>query len=133
MSQLSTDDRLAIAELVARYCHAIDRGRWEELDSLFTDDCRLDFGKVMGVFEGRAGIDRFISTMRAAGLFMRHYTTNLVVRGEGAHAQSECYVLAMTGAPGSLQQTTGRYDDEFVKIDGAWRFRVRRALIEMPG
>jgi hypothetical protein len=39
----------------------------------------------------------------------------------------------MTGAPGSLQQTTGRYDDEFVKIDGAWRFRVRRALIEMPG
>lgn len=133
MSQLSADDRLAIAELIARYCYAIDQGRWDDFRTLFTDDCRLDFGKVMGVFEGRGGIDRFIGTMRAAGLFMRHYTTNLVVRGEGAHAQSECYVLAMTGAPGSLQQTTGRYDDEFVKIDGAWRFRVRRALIEMPG
>jgi hypothetical protein len=83
MSQLSADDRLAIAELIARYCYAIDQGRWDDFRTLFTDDCRLDFGKVMGVFEGRTGIDRFIGTMRAAGLFMRHYTTNLVVRGEG--------------------------------------------------
>ena len=131
MSQLSADDRLAIADLVARYCFAIDQGRWEELRALFTDDCRLDFGKVMGVFEGREGLQRFVDTLRAANLFMRHYTTNVVVRGEGAHAHAESYVLAMTGAPGNLQQPTGRYDDEFVKIDGTWRFRSRRALIEM--
>lgn len=133
MSQLSSDDRLAIAELVARYCHAIDHGRWEELASLFTDDCRLDFGEVMGVFEGPAGIERFIATLRSTGVFMRHYTTNLIVRGDGGRARAESYVLAMTGAPGNLHQTTGRYDDELVKTDGAWRIRERRAVIEMPG
>ena len=131
VSQLSSDDRLAIAELVARYCHAIDHGRWEELGSLFTDDCRLDFGKVMGVFEGRAGLERFITMLRTTGVFMRHYTTNLVVRGDSERARAESYVLAMTGAPGNLHQTTGRYDDEFVKSDGQWRFRERRAVIEM--
>ncbi len=44
MSQLSADDRLAIHEILATYCHALDLGRWEEFAGLFTDDCRLDFG-----------------------------------------------------------------------------------------
>jgi hypothetical protein len=99
MSQLTADDRLAIAEVMASYCHAIDHGRWDELDALFSDDCRLDFGKVMGVFEGRAGLHRFAEMLRSIGIFMRHYTTNL--------------------------------DDELVKVDGRWRIRERRAVIEM--
>ena len=30
MSQLSADDRLAIREIIATYCHALDLGRWDE-------------------------------------------------------------------------------------------------------
>jgi hypothetical protein len=133
MSQLTSDDRLAIAELLAAYCHAIDHGRWDDLGGLFSEDCRLDFGTVMGVFEGREGLRRFTELLRGTGLFMRHYTTNLVVRGDGARAFAESYVLAITGPAGSRTQTTGRYDDELVKVDGRWRIRARRAVIELAG
>ena len=92
--------RLAIHEIMAKYCQAIDLNRWEEFPSLFTEDCRLDSGKLMGVFEGADGVQRFTETMRSLGLFMRHYTTNVVLRGDGERVQSEAYVLAITGPPG---------------------------------
>ena len=132
MSELSSEDRQAIAEIMAAYCHAIDLGRWEDFATLFTEDCRLDFGSVMGVFEGAAGVGRFAETMQRIGLFMRHYTTNVIVRGDGERARVESYVLAITGPPGSSSQTTGRYEDEFVKVGGAWKIRVRRALLDTP-
>ena len=132
MSQLSSDDRFAIAELMAAYCHAIDLGRWDDFPTLFTTDCRLDFGAVMGVFEGTAGVRRFAETLQGIGLFMRHYTTNVIVRGDGERARAESYVLAITGAPGASMPTTGRYEDELLKVDGAWKIRVRRALLDTP-
>jgi hypothetical protein len=131
MAQLTADDRLAIAEILASYCHAIDHGRWDELPTLFSDDCRLDFGEVMGVFEGHDGVRRFAETLRGIGLFMRHYTTNLVVRGDGERAHADSYVLAFTGRAGSRTQATGRYEDDLVKVSGRWRIRERRAVIEI--
>ena len=133
MSQLSTEDRLAIAELMATYCHAIDLGRWDAFPGLFTADCKLDFGSAMGVFEGTEGMRRFAETMKGIGLFMRHYTTNVVLQGDGQRARGESYVLAITGPPGASSQMTGRYEDELVKVDGRWRIRTRRALLDHPG
>jgi hypothetical protein len=130
--QLSTDDRLAIAELVAIYCHALDLGRWDQFRALFTDDCRLDFGSAMGVFEGAEGVRRFTDTMAGIDLLMRHYVTNLVLAGDGQRARGEAYVLAITGPVGASATTTGRYEDEFVKVDGRWRIRVRRARLDHP-
>ena len=132
MSKLSADDRLAIAEIMAVYCRAIDSGRWDDLPALFTEDCKLDFGSLMGLFEGRDGVRRFAETLQGIGLFMRHYTTNLLITGDGERARSESYVLAVTGAPGSSSQTTGRYEDELVKVGGRWRIRVRRAILDQP-
>jgi hypothetical protein len=132
VSQLSSDDRYAISEIMAAYCQAIDLGRWEAFESLFTEDCRLDFGEVMGVFEGTAGLRRFVDTMKGLGLFMRHYNTNVILRGDAERARGESYVLAVTGAPGASSQTTGRYEDEFVKQGGRWRMRVRRAILDRP-
>jgi hypothetical protein len=132
VSQLSTEDRLAIAEVMAAYCHAIDLGRWEEFARLFAPDCTLDFGSLMGVFEGGEGVRRFAETLKGIGLFMRHYTTNVILEGDGERARAESYVLAITGPPGASSQTTGRYEDEFVKVDGRWRIRTRRALLDQP-
>jgi hypothetical protein len=131
VSQLSTEDRLEIAELVARYCWAIDQRSWDGFFDLFTDDCRLDFGDVMGVFEGRAGLERFTTVMSGLDLLMRHYTTNLIVEGDGAEARARSYVLALTGPARTL--ATGRYEDRLAKRNGRWRIRERRAVIEMPG
>src|SRR5205085_12575873 len=131
-SPRSPEDRIAIAGLMAAQCHPIDLARWDDLPGLFSTDCRLDFASVMGVFEGTEGVRRFADTLRGIGIFMRHFTTNIVVRGDAERARAESYVLAVTGAPGSSAQTTGRYEDELVKVAGRWRIRVRRALLDTP-
>lgn len=132
---LTADDRLAIGEVLARYARAIDFARWDDLPTLFTSDCVLDFGSVMGVHEGHSGLRRIAEMIGATGLTMRHYSTNVIVEpitDDVAHVVS--YVLALTGpAFGSLAPTTGRYEDEFVRRDGRWLIRRRRGVIEMPG
>jgi hypothetical protein len=132
MSELTTADRLAIQETLHRYCHCLDRGRWDEFAALFTDDCRLDLSQVLGLYEGAAGIRQFCDTMRSVGLFMRHLLINVVVEGDGDRARAEAYVLAITGQRGAPQQTTGFYDDELVKRGGRWLLHRRRLTLDVP-
>ncbi len=132
MPELTAADRIEIQELLGRYCRVIDLGRWDELPGLFTPDCRLDVGP-MGVHEGHAGVRAFAQMLAASGLTMRHYVTNVLTSGDGDRAHVEAHVLAVTGRPGQATPTTGFYEDEVVKVDGRWRFRARRALIDLPG
>lgn len=133
MPDLSTADRLAVAEVLALYSHCIDRGRWDDFAALFTDDCRLDLSQVMGLYEGADGIKRFCDTMRSLPIVMRHFVTNVVIRGDGDRAQVESYVLAITGPEGGpSSQMPGFYDDEIVRQGGGWRIRSRRLSLDMP-
>jgi hypothetical protein len=133
MSELTTADRLAIAETLARYSHCIDKGRWDELVTLFTPDCRLDLSQVLGCYEGSDGIRQFGAMMQPLGLFMRHLVTNLVVGGDGEQARAECYVMAITGSPGAVP-STGFYEDELVKRDGRWLLHRRTLTLDVkPG
>jgi hypothetical protein len=133
MSELTAADRLAIQETLHRYCHCLDRGRWDEFAALFTDDCRLDLSQVLGLYEGASGIRQFCDTMRAVGLFMRHLLINVVIEGDGAHARTEAYVVAITGPRGGTpQQTTGFYEDELLKRDGRWLLHRRRLTLDVP-
>ncbi|MDP4507998.1 nuclear transport factor 2 family protein [Nonomuraea turcica] len=42
-------DRLEIADLLARYTRAIDSGRWELLDEVFSDDALIDYTSAGGI------------------------------------------------------------------------------------
>lgn len=133
MSELTTADRLAIVEALSRYCHCLDRGRWDEFATLFTDDCCLDLSQVLGRFEGSAGIKQFCDMIGSTGLFMRHMVSNVVVEGAGDQARTAAYVTAITGLDaGSARQATGLYEDELVKRDGRWLFRSRRLALDVP-
>jgi hypothetical protein len=131
MSQLTAEDRLAIHELMAVYSRCIDFGRWEELPELFTEDCTLDFGAVMGEHHGKEGVRGFADMLAKTGLTMRHYVTNCIVGGDGERAEATTYVLAFTGQPGSQSPTTGRYEDRLRKVGGRWLLETRRAVIEV--
>ncbi|MEV5559052.1 nuclear transport factor 2 family protein [Nonomuraea wenchangensis] len=41
-------DRLEIADLLARYTRAVDSGRWERLDEVFTADAVIDYSSAGG-------------------------------------------------------------------------------------
>jgi hypothetical protein len=131
MSRLTAEDRLDIQDLMARYSRAIDFGRWDELPTFFTDDCTLDFGKVMGSHRGKDAVRGFATMLAGTGLTMRHYVTNCIIEGVADRATATTYVLAFTGQIGSLMPTTGRYEDELKKVDGRWLLHVRRGIIEM--
>jgi hypothetical protein len=132
MSQLTVADKIEIAEIMGRYCACIDLGRWDELPTLFADNCKLDFGNLMGVHEGQDGVRHFAEMLKGIGIFMRHFSTNLVISGDGERARAESYVLAITGPSGGRGTTTGRYEDELVKQNGRWVIRVRTALLDTP-
>lgn len=132
MSELSTADRLQIQEVLARYSHCVDRGRWDAFPSLFTEDCRLDLSQLMGVYEGHAGLKQFADTLAPLGVFMRHLVTNVVIEGDGERAHVECYVTAVTGSPANPNRMTGFYDDHLVKQNGRWLLQSRRLMVDLP-
>jgi hypothetical protein len=132
MSELSTADRLQIQEVLARYSHCVDRGRWDAFPALFTADCHLDLSQLMGVYEGHAGIQQFADTLKPLGVFMRHLVTNVVIEGDGEKAHVECYVTAVTGSPATPNRMTGFYDDELVKQNGRWLLHRRRLMVDLP-
>lgn len=130
MAQLSTQDRLDIAELLARYNLAVDAFEAEAWAALFTRDGAL----VANGHErarGREALTRYVAARREAGTpRIRHVLTNVVVDPAGDGARVRAYVLAYriddwTGTPYLI----GQYDDEVAVEDGAWRFRTRNMTV----
>jgi 3-phenylpropionate/cinnamic acid dioxygenase small subunit len=134
MAALTGDDRLAIQDVLHRYCHHLDRGQWDELAALFTEDCRLDLSQMLGCYDGHAGLRQFGELIGSVKLFMRHLVTNIVIDGDGEQARARAYVIAITGPQGSApRQSTGLYEDELVKRGGRWLLHRRHLTLDVPG
>lgn len=127
--------REAIRDLVARYNANADAGRFAEVVELFTDDAAIELpGEVV---EGRAGIDamfRDVRTQVAASSppgttpHLRHFTATLQIDLiDPEHATSRCYFQVLM--PEGLDHW-GRYVDEYVRVDGEWRFARRRVNVD---
>jgi uncharacterized protein (TIGR02246 family) len=120
----------AIREVMAEYCFCLDGGRFAEMAALFTPDgvWHTAFGK--GV--GRDGIEALVRKLHArhpAGQNTRgvHLVGNIVIRldGDSAHALSN-WMVAQNSPAGPIVSAAGGYEDDMVRQDGAWRFRLRR-------
>lgn len=76
---LSTDDRLAIHELVALHGHLMDDGAFDRLSELFTDDFAYDVTAYgFGVLRGYAAFAEAARTL-GDGNPLGHHVTNIVV------------------------------------------------------
>ena len=121
--QLTTDDRFAIQDLIARYNHAIDGGTPEDWAATFAPD---------GTFESRgefhAGTDALVAFARGFQERLpgaRHWNNNLVIEGDGDEASTKCYLMLWhEGAP--VSEST--YVDTLKRIDGQWRFTSRKVV-----
>lgn len=125
-------DRLAIRDLIARYCHAIDR---RELDSLREIYAPGGIDHHTG-FDG--DVEEFIEWV--GGLLPRldgtlHVLGNHLAQIRGDRAIAETYATAHHwGTPGDdpAKNFTSlvRYVDDLVRIDGRWRIKERWAVRE---
>ena len=127
---LSASDRLEILDLAARYNHAMDAweaGPW--LDC-FTEDGELEAGPTFTA-RGHAELAAMLEGIKARGWPAQHWTNSPVIDGDGDRATMSITLLVLNSGDrnggGPRVGPLGRYEDELVRVDGAWKFR-RRAL-----
>lgn len=135
---LTTEDRLAILDLHARYYLSTDDADVDGFMHCWVESDDIAFESVFGDMHGRAAIRAFeeghVTTGMAVG--KRHFLSNLAVRDgerEGeALATSYMTVIDVTNKPIKIV-ATGKYADSLlVRTDAGWRF-ARRKLEVDPG
>lgn len=130
---LSTEDRLALHELYARYAHAFDGGDAEAWSALFAPDASFILPDGSSL-TGTAALREFVVTRTAETPGMKHLMTNVLVEEAAGGARGTAYFFALRlGGDGQVRmQNFGRYEDVFVPADGGWLFRSRRVVSELP-
>jgi 3-phenylpropionate/cinnamic acid dioxygenase small subunit len=122
-------DRLDIAEVLARYCDALDQRRWELLAAVFAADASADYGSVgtpTGVEAIASAIRNTIENLDAT----QHLIGNVQVQVQGDTATAQCYLISQhvrAGQPGGEEYLLGgRYVDELARTPDGWRITFRR-------
>ena len=121
------DDERAIRRLMARYCHLVDDGAFEELAALWTDDAELELRGETAV--GPAAILARIADRQTPELRGLHVSANVIIDVEdgSARAVSDFVFMRREGGPDPIVKFIGRYIDRFVRTPDGWKFR-RRAI-----
>lgn len=118
-----------IRNLKARYCELCDRGYLvDKLAELFVEDGVWDGGEGMGRHEGIAAIRRFFEGVRGRLSFAIHHVSNprISVSPDAKSATGRWYLLqAMTTVQeGRAMWMAATYEDDYVLIGDAWRFKT---------
>lgn len=123
-------DRIEIQDLLAAYCHAVDRGEREALTGIFAPGAMLDYT----AFGGPSGPVEAVGPglMEALGGFAgtQHLVTTIEIDLDGDRAAVRSAALVHV-TPRSAQEglLSGLwYEDEFVRTASGWRISARRQV-----
>ncbi|MEM8725412.1 MAG: nuclear transport factor 2 family protein [Pseudomonadota bacterium] len=134
-------DRIAIEDVLARYCRGIDRCDAEELEQVFTEDALIDYGDGPKPREETiAGLMEGLGAMRLT----HHNIGNVICRIAGDRAKTETYCVALHILPsdaspdheGDIEMVVGgRYLDTLIKVENAlgaheWRIAERLYIMD---
>jgi hypothetical protein len=120
--------REIIRSTINRYAHCADRGRFDELVSLFAADGVLDIGGRDPIV-GRDAIHAFLTGTKASLAaastrpFIRHLVASIDIDlqdREHASARSYFFVITERGP-----DHWGRYRDDLVRREALWLFQHR--------
>ena len=134
-------DRRELYDLALKYARAADRRDYKLFESIFTPDIRIarysgpdaDSGEL--VFEMK-GLETTLKGMARLESYevTTHLVANQLAQIDGDRASGETYCLAhhISTRDGVRQNYTMaiRYQDRFVRQDGAWKFEERVLLVD---
>jgi len=129
------EDKDAIREIMAAYCHALDAGRFADVASLFADDgvWTTDYGEA----KGRDAIEemlRSIVPVKGEGPQRKHYITNIIIKLDGDSAESVAdYLVVRESGPDLIPVMGGTYKDRWVRQDGTWHFKRKELVHDIAG
>jgi ketosteroid isomerase-like protein len=126
------EDIEAIKQLKARYSHICDdMHNPDTITSIFVEDGiweSPDFGKAKGHAEIRELFKKFQKMFSAS----QHNMMNPVITVDGNRATGIWYIM------GYWDHTDGRkiwmalrYDDDYVKVNGEWKYQHLRVVLRM--
>ena len=122
---LTTEDRIALHELIAKYSHLLDLGGIDRMGEIFTEDCRFTVAAYDVDIHGlQALIDFFHPTM-AAQPNIRHVITNVYAESTGINTADMHAYLNIVDSSTKAITTTAVYLDHCVKTPAGWRIAVR--------
>jgi SnoaL-like protein len=133
-------DRLAIRELIGAYAHCADRRDARGQMSLFTEDTHFVVyinakdptpSQELHSREALAPVFDELNKYEATTHFLGQ-STIFTLTGDRATAETYCLAHHVTVDAGRrrLMVASLRYNDTFVKIDGAWLFAERRLYVD---
>lgn len=117
----------AIKQLKYRYFRFLDLKQWDDMAELFVEDARAAYSGGKYAFDGRAAIMKFLTdALGRPSMLTAHHghhpeielTSESTARGTWALWDTVIdtqHAITIRGA--------AFYQDEYVKVDGAWRFR----------
>ncbi|MGW4767208.1 nuclear transport factor 2 family protein [Nocardia sp. NPDC004278] len=122
-------DRIEIADLFTRYARLLDEKRWDDVDTIFTDD--------VAVHSPRAqlrGIDKVVDYMRqaeVAGEHAQHMTNDLLVNVNVDQATASANSLVYFYRDGQPpHQTSGlRLACTVVRTAAGWRISETQTML----
>ncbi len=121
------EDRFAINDLVVSYATLLDDAQWDELGDLFTLDGV--FASPNSTTTGRAAIIENFKKKHAPFPATWHDPHGVVVEiDDDDHARGTVIGYAELGSPGLTVSTSIRYQDDYRREDGRWRFASRHVL-----
>jgi uncharacterized protein (TIGR02246 family) len=129
------EDKDAIRETMAAYCHALDACRFAEVASLFAEDgiWTTDYGEA----KGRDAIEEILGgivPVKGEGPQRKHYITNIIIKVSGDSAESiSDYLVVRESGPDLIPVMGGTYKDQWVRQDGAWRFKRKELVHDIAG
>jgi hypothetical protein len=123
-------DRLAINELLARYCHAIDQHRWTDLRALFADDAQVDFTAFGGPKGDPDMLVAFLQPVVEGLAGSYHSTASIMcdIDGDRASVRLAAHVVMTAKRSDGSEQNNHIglwYEDELARAAAGWRFARR--------
>lgn len=109
-----------IKQLMAKYCHGIDKHNEELFMSIWSDDAEYILPR--GAGKGTEGVLALVRKVWTQVTKCHHHITNPIieVNGDRASAVTDVFYFRLT-ADGVNCLLSGGYNLDFVKVDGEWK------------
>ncbi len=125
-------DITRIKQLLANYCHRVDRGTPEEVAALFAEDGILR-PRFDGPYEvrGRAAVRGWFAhynqRLRDNTRHLKHMISSIAIDVAGNTATASCYltVVSVSNADNRASLCFGTYTDRLIKVVDTWLFAER--------
>ena len=114
-------DLEAIRELAHRYAHCVWQKEISAVVGLFAEDGEMNTGDRPVIRGQRALLESYQQMLGAADF--HPFVHNHLISLEGDSATGTCYLDLRATIDGESMIGSGYYDDEYVRVDGEWKFR----------